>query len=64
MRPFLYRQHINGIKDRLMQEPFAVYDEMRQHVPQCTMSDYQLAHRECVYFFQKSSRQRRIQREL
>lgn len=33
-----------------MQEPFAVYDEMRQHVPQCTMSDYQLAHRECVYF--------------
>lgn len=48
---FLYRQHINGIKDRLMQEPFAVYDEMRQHVPQCTMSDYQLAHRECVYFF-------------
>ena len=24
---------------------------MRQHVPQCTMSDYQLAHRECVYFF-------------
>lgn len=48
---FLYRQHINGIKDRLMQEPFAVYDEMRQHVPQCTMTDYQLAHRECVYFF-------------
>lgn len=48
---FLYRQHINYIKDRLMQEPFAVYDEIRQHVPQCTMTDYQLAHRECVYFF-------------
>ena len=48
---FLYRQHINCIKDRLMQEPFAVYDEIRQYVPQCTMTDYQLAHRECVYFF-------------
>lgn len=48
---FLYRQHINRIKDILMQEPFAVYEEVRQYLPQCTMAAYQLAHRECVYFF-------------
>lgn len=50
-KEFLYRQHINRIKDILMQEPFAVYEEVRQYVPQCAMADYQLAHRECIYFF-------------
>lgn len=50
-KAFLYRQHINRIKDILMKEPFAVYEEVRQYVPQCSMEDYQLAHRECIYFF-------------
>lgn len=48
---FLYRQHINRIKDILMMEPFAIYEDICRYVPQCTMADYQLAHRECVYFF-------------
>lgn len=46
-----YRQHIERIKDILFEQPYLVYEDICKQIPKCAMHEYQLAHRECVYFF-------------
>lgn len=48
---YAYRQHIESIKSLLFEQPHLVYEALCKQIPQCAMADYQLAHRECVYFF-------------
>lgn len=47
-----YRQRIEAIKTLLFEQPYLVYDDVCKLIIPCAMADYQLAHRECVYFLE------------